>query len=336
MPDDGDWSMTLATRRVALQTFAAATVVSTFAPSGWTQSTYPARAVRVIVPFPPGGGTDIFSRFIAQKLTERLGQSFFVENIAGAGGNLGTGQAAKAAADGYTILFAFSSFAVNPSLYAKVPYDPLKDFQPVTLAVSTPTVVIVHPSIPANTLQELVEVVRKSPGKFTYASGGFGTQAHLVGEQIRLAYDIDLAHVPFHGAGPSVASVVAGHTPIGLTSLAAGIEQIKGGQVRALAVTSPRRAAELADVPTMAEVGQPSIIGDSWVGVLVPAATPKAVVTILHREIEAVMALPDTRIRLAQLGYEPIMSTSDAFARGIRSETETWAKVIAASNIKVQ
>lgn len=328
--------MTATTRRTALKTFAAVAVVSTFTPSVWAHSAYPTRAVRIIVPFPPGGGTDIFSRIVAQKLTESLGQPFVVENIAGAGGNVGTGKAAKAAADGYTLLFAFSSFSVNPSLYAKVPYDPFEDFEPVTLAVSTPTVVIVHPSMSAQTLPELAEVVRKSPGKYSYASGGFGTQAHLAGEQIRLAYDLDIAHVPFQGAGPSVASVVAGHTPIGLTSLAAGIEQIKAGQVRALAVTSSRRAAELADVPTMTEVGQPSIIGDSWVGVLAPAATPKDVVAILYREIGSAMALSDTTARLAQLGYQPILSTPDEFARSIRSETETWAKVIKASNIKVQ
>lgn len=328
--------MSLPSRRAALQVLAAATAISSFAPLGWTQSAYPSRAVRVIVPFPPGGGTDIFARLVAQRLAEKLGQSFYVENVAGAGGNAGTGQAAKATADGHTILFAFGSFAVNPSLYAKVPYDPFKDFEPITLAVSTPTVVIVHPSISAKTLPELAEVVRKNPGKYSFASGGFGTQAHLAGEQIRLAYNIDLAHVPFQGAGPSVASVVAGHTPIGLTSLAAGVEQIKAAQVRALAVTSPRRTSELPDVPTMTELGQPSVIGDSWVGVLVPTGTPKDVVAILHREIGAIMSLPETKARLATLGYEPIMSTPAEFASSIRTEIETWAKVIRAANIKIQ
>ncbi len=328
--------MSLPTRRAALQALAAATALSSFAPLGWSQSAYPSRVVRVIVPFPPGGGTDIFARLVAQKLAGKLSQSFIVENVPGAGGNVGTGQAAKAAPDGHTILFAFGSFAVNPSLYAKVPYDPFKDFEPITLAVSTPTVVIVHPSISAKTLPELADVIRKNPGKYSFASGGFGTQAHLAGEQIRLAYNVDLAHVPFQGAGPSVASVIGGHTPIGLTSLAAGIEQIKAGQVRAIAVTSPRRTSELPDVPTMTELGQPSIIGDSWVGVLVPAGTPKDVVATLHREIGTIMAISETKARLATLGYEPIMSTPVEFARSIRTETETWAKVIKAANIKVQ
>lgn len=321
-------------RAVCLLLASAATAAVQNTASG--QAAYPSRAVRVIVPFPPGGGTDIFARLVTQRLSERLGQSFYVENIAGAGGNAGTGQAAKSSGDGYTILFAFGSFAVNPSLYAKVPYDPFKDFNPVTLAVSTPTVVIVHPAVQAKTLSDLIQLVKKAPGKYSFASGGFGTQAHLAGEQIRLVYGIDLAHVPFQGAGPSVASVVAGHTPIGLTSLAAGLAQINAGQVRAIAVTSPRRASQLPDVPTMTEFGQPSIIGDSWVGVLVPTGTTKDVVGLLHREIASIMALPETKTRLVELGYEPIMSSPSEFARSITIETETWAKVIKAANIKVQ
>jgi tripartite-type tricarboxylate transporter receptor subunit TctC len=328
--------MCFSSQRAVLFSAAVLCASSSLAPMTFAEPRYPERSVRAIVPFPAGGGTDIFARLVAQRLSERLGQTFVIENIPGAGGNAGTGQAAKAAPDGHTILFAFGSFAVNPSLYAKVPYDPYRDFEPVTLAVSTATVVVVHPSITARSLPELAEQIRNNPGKHSFGSGGFGTQAHLAGEQIRLAYGIDLAHVPFQGAGPSVASVVGGHTPIVLTSLAAGIEQIRSGQIRALAVTSPRRASELPEVPTMTEIGQPAIIGDSWVGVLVPAGTSRHIVDILHREISGILALPETKARLVTLGYEPIMSTPKEFEHSIKVETETWAKIIKAANIKVQ
>ena len=297
---------------------------------------YPARPVRVVVPFPAGGGTDILARLVAQKLSERLGQQFYVDNIAGAGGSNGTGQAAKADPDGHTILFAFSSFVVNPSLFSKVSYDPIKDFQPVTLAARTTTVLITHPSVPAVNLRELGDYVRVQPGKHSFASGGFGTQAHLVGEQLRLALNIDMVHVPFTGAGPSVVSVVGGHTPIGLTSLAAGLPQIKDGKVRALVVTSTARSDALPDVPTMKEAGYPDIIGDSWVGVLVPAGTPKDIVGILHREIVHVISQLGTKERLADLGYETVASTPEQFATDIKAEIETWAKVISAASIKTQ
>jgi tripartite-type tricarboxylate transporter receptor subunit TctC len=324
------------TRRTALRLTASLAGLSALGRSGMAAPSYPARAVRVIVPFPPGGGTDIFARLVARRLADRLGQPFYVENIPGAGGNVGTGQAARAAADGHTVLFAFGSFAVNPNLYAKVPYDPVRDFAPVTLAVTTPTIVIVHPSMPAATLQDLVGLVRQAPGRHSYASGGFGTQAHLAGEQFRLAFGIDLAHVPFQGAGPAVASVVAGHTPIGLTSLAAGLQQIRDGQLRALATTGARRAGELPNVPTMAELGQPGIIGNSWVGVLAPAGTAPEIVALLHREIAAAMAQAELRARLTALGYEPTVSTPDEFARLLERETRIWAGVIEAAKIKIQ
>lgn len=323
------------TRRHVIRV-AAAALASSLAPSVLSaEPSYPVRPVRVIVPFPPGGGTDILARVIAQKLSERLGQQFYVENIAGAGGSNGTGQAAKAAADGHTILFAFSSFVVNPSLFAKLPYDP-KDFEPVTLAASTTTVLITHPSIPATSLKELADIVRASPGKYSYASGGFGTQAHLVGEQLRLALNLDWAHVPFQGAGPSVVSVIGGHTPIGLTSLAAGLPQIKDGKVRALAVTSKARSEALPDVPTMGETGHPGIVGDSWVGVLVPTGTPKHIIALLHREIVQIIGQADMKQQLATLGYEPVAGTPEQFSEDIKAELKSWANVIKAAGVKTQ
>jgi tripartite-type tricarboxylate transporter receptor subunit TctC len=297
---------------------------------------YPARPVRAIVAFAPGGVTDTFARLMAQKLGEHLGMQFYVENITGATGNIGTGRAAKAAPDGYTLLFAFSSYVVNPTLFDKVPYDPYKDFEPVTLAVASTTVLTVHPSVPANTVKDLVALIRANPGKYSYSSAGAGTQAHLAGEQFRLSLGLDLVHVPFNGGGPAIAAVVGGHTPIGFSSPAASIPQIKEGNVRALAITSKRRSQILPDVPTMAEAGYPEIEGDSWVGVLVPAGTPKDIIGLLNREVVKIIALPDIKARLGELGYDPVASTPEEFAIRIKVEIETWAKVIRAAHIKAE
>jgi tripartite-type tricarboxylate transporter receptor subunit TctC len=326
----------LLTRCRLLRSAAAALALSLASTTLPAQTNYPVRPVRVIVPFPPAGATDILARLVAQKLSERLGQQFYVENITGAAGSTGTGQAAKAAPDGSTVLFAFGSFAVNPSLQPKLPYDPFKDFEPVTLAASTTTVLIVNPSLPSTSLQGLAELIGANPGRYSYASGGFGTQPHLTGEQFRMAFKLDLAHVPFGGAGPAVVSVVGGHTPVGFSSLAAALPLIKEGKVRALAVTSAKRSEALPDVPTMAEAGKSSILGDSWVGVLVPAGTAKDIVTVLHREIAHIIAQPNMKERLTTLGYEPIASTPSAFAERIKSELSTWARVIQAANIKTQ
>jgi tripartite-type tricarboxylate transporter receptor subunit TctC len=293
---------------------------------------YPARSVRVIVAFAPGGVTDTFARLMAQK----LGKQFYVENIAGATGNIGTGQAAKAAPDGYTLLFAFSSFVVNPTLFGKVPYDPYNDFEPVTLAVVSTTVVTVHPSVPAKTVKDLVALIRANPGKYSYSSAGAGTQAHLAGEQFRVLLGLDLVHVPFNGGGPAIAAVVGGHIPIGFGSPAAAIPQIKEGNVRALAITSKRRSQILPDVPTMTEAGYPEIEGDTWVGVLVPAGTSKEIINFLNREFVKIIAMPDMEWRLAELGYDPVASTPEEFAVRIKAEIETWAKVIRAAHIKVE
>jgi tripartite-type tricarboxylate transporter receptor subunit TctC len=306
------------------------------APSGFAGPAYPTKPVRIIVPFPVGGGTDILARLIAQKLTERLGQQFFVHNIGGAGGSRGTGQAAKAVADGYTLLFAFSSFVVNPSLLKEVPYDAIKDFAPVTLAATTTTVLITHPSISAKSIDELAAYIRANPDKGTYASGGIGTQAHLVGEQLRLALEINFVHVPFGGAGPSVQSVAAGHTPIGFTSMAAALPLVKGGKLKALAVTSSQRSKSLPDVQTLAEAGHPNVLGDSWVGLLVPSGVPKDIVTMLHQHVAEIIGQPETNERLVVLGYEPVANTPEKFAADIKGEIETWAKVIRAADVKVE
>ncbi len=298
--------------------------------------TYPTRPVRAVVAFAPGGVTDTFARLMAQKLTEQLGKQVYVENIAGASGNIGTGQVAKAAPDGYTILFALSSHVVNPTLFARVPYDPIKDFDPVTLAVATTTALTVNPAVPAKTVKELVDLIEANPGKYSFGSAGAGTQAHLAGEQFRLSLGLDLVHVPFGGGGPAVAAVVAGHTPISFGSPQAAMQHVREGTVRALAVTSKTRSQIFPDVPTMTEVGYPQIEGDSWVGILVPAGTPAEIIAVLYRESTKILAQSDMKERLAALGYDLVASTPKEFATRIVAEIEMWAKVIRAANIKPQ
>ena len=290
----------------------------------------------MIVGFAPGGPTDVFTRLLAQKLSENLGKQFFVDNITGGTGNIATGQAARAPADGYTVLMAFSSHVVNPTLFDRVPYDPYKDFEPVTLAVSSTTVLTVNPSVPARSVAELVALIRSGSGKYSFASGGTGAQPHLAGEQFRLSLGLDLVHVPFNGGGPAIAAVVAGHTPIGFNALTPALPQIKDGKLRALAVTSKTRSQILPEVPTMTEAGHPDIAGDSWVGVLVPTGTPKEVVTLLHREIAKIIAVAEMKERLATLGFEPVVSTPEEFGNQIRIEIERWGNVIRAANIKAQ
>jgi tripartite-type tricarboxylate transporter receptor subunit TctC len=297
---------------------------------------YPTRPVRVIVPSPPGGPSDIFARLTAQSLSEQFGKQFYVENIVGGSNNIGTGQAARAAPDGHTILFAFSTFAVNPAFFDKVPYDPSKDFEAVTLAVASTTALFINASVPAKSVKDLIDLIRANPGKYNFASPGTGTPAHLLGEQFRLSLGLDLVHVPFSGQGPATTSVVAGHTPISFGGLAPLEQHIKDGRLRVLAVFSKRRSRVLPDVPTMAEAGYPDMEADSWIGVLVPARTPKEIVARLNREIVKIVAAPDMQERLAPLGLDAVGTTPEEFATQIKIETEKWAKVIQAANLRPQ
>ena len=297
---------------------------------------YPTRPVRVIVAYAPGGVTDVLTRLIVGKVGEQLGRQFYVENITGGSGNIGMGQAAKAAPDGYTLLGAFSSLAINPILFEKTPYDPVKDFEPISLGATSTTILVVNPAVPAKTVSELVALVRANPGKYSYSSAGIGTQSHLAGEQFRLSLNLDIVHVPFNGGSPAVAAVVAGHTPISFTAPTAAATQIEDGKVRGLAVTSHERWRALPGIVTMTEAGFGGIEGDSWVGFVAPAGTPKDVVGLLNREIVKAIAAPDIRDKLTVLGYEPVGSTPQALGAQIKSDIVTWTRVIRAANIRIQ
>jgi tripartite-type tricarboxylate transporter receptor subunit TctC len=298
------------------------------------QSGYPSRPVRVIVTYAPGGQTDVAARLISGKVGEQLGRQFYVENIAGGAGNIGMGQAARAAPDGYTMLAAFSSYVINPALFARIPYDPLRDFDPVSLAVTSTVVVVVNNDVPASSLGELVALLRANPGKYSYASAGTGTSGHLAGEQFRLAAAPDLVHVPFGGGAPAMAAVVAGHTPVGIGAPTAATALINDGKLRPLAVTSKVRTPTLPDVPTLSECGYPDIEGDSFVGFMAPAGTPKDVIALLNREIVASLASPEMRARQAALGNDIVASTPEEFGQRIKAELALWARVIKAANIR--
>jgi tripartite-type tricarboxylate transporter receptor subunit TctC len=297
---------------------------------------YPTRPVRVVVGFPAGGPTDAIARIVAQKLSDKLGQQFFVENVGGAGGNTAAGQVARVTPDGYTIMAISTGFVVNPSLYAKVPYDPIKDFAPVTLVAVSPNVVVVNPSVPAKTLPELVQLIKNNPGKYSFAGPGVGSTPHLGGELFRLAFNLDLVHVPFTGAGPAVQATVGGHTPIAFTALPSSLSAIQAGQLRALGIAATDRAVQLPDVPTFAEQGIKDQEADTLTGLVAPAGTPKEIVDLLYREIAAAVAQPDVKDRLTVLGFKAVANKPDEFAARIKLEIEKWGKVVHDAKLRIE
>jgi tripartite-type tricarboxylate transporter receptor subunit TctC len=299
--------------------------------------TYPSRPVRVIVPFAPGGQTDVVARLIAQKLSDRLGQQFYIENATGAGGNIGAGRAAQAAPDGYTILFIDAiGFTANPNLYKKLPFDPMTDFDAVAIGATTMQVLSANPSVPAQTVQELVALIRANPGKFNYGSAGVGTGAHLTGELFRSSLKLDLVHVPYGGGGPAIAAAVAGHTQLSFGSAAATIPQHQDGKLRALAVSGKNRLKGLPSVPTFREAGYAEVECDAAVGVLAPAKTPTDIIALLNREIAAAVAPPEMRERLTTLGFETVNVTPEEFSAFLKAEVPKWANVIRAAGINPQ
>jgi tripartite-type tricarboxylate transporter receptor subunit TctC len=305
------------------------------AVSSFAQS-YPNKPVRVVVGFAAGGPTDVVARIVAQKLSENLGQQFYVENVGGAGSNTASAQVAKAAPDGYTLLAISTGFMVNMSLYAKVPYDAVKDFAPVTLIAYSPNVVSVHPSVPAKTVPELRELVKANPGKYSFAGPGTGSTPHLSGELFRLTFGLDFPHVPFTGAGPAIQSTLGGHTPVAFSALPPAVPHAKDGKLRVLGVAAEKRVPALPDVPTFAEQGITGQDADTLTGLVVPAGTPKEMVDLLQREIARIVALPDVKQRLEALGFIAVANKPDEFAVRIKSEIEKWGKVVRDAKLRVE
>jgi tripartite-type tricarboxylate transporter receptor subunit TctC len=297
---------------------------------------YPNRPVRVVVGFPAGGPTDVIARLVSQKLSDALSQQFYVENIGGAGGNTASGQVARAAADGYTIMAISTGFVVNPSLYARVPYDPVKDFAPVTLVAVSPNVVVVNPAVPAKSLPELVQLIRDNPGKYSFAGPGVGSTPHLAGELFRLAFNLDLVHVPFTGAAPAIQATVGGHTPIAFTALPPALSAVQAGQLRALGIAASERSSGMPDVPTFAEQGIRDQEADTITGVVAPAGTRKEIVDLLYREIAKAVGQPDVKERLTALGFKPVANRPDEFGARIRLEIEKWGKVVRDAKLRIE
>jgi tripartite-type tricarboxylate transporter receptor subunit TctC len=313
----------------------AAFILSMLAPAGNAAAEgYPTKPVRLIVPFAAGGPTDVIARIVAQKLSESFGQQVVTENIPGAGGNTGVTMVARAPADGYTILVVSTGFIVNPSMYAKISYDPVKDFAPITLVAASPNVVSVNPDFPAKSMKELVDLVKANPGKYSFAQPATGSTPHLAGELFKQKYALDLVTVPFNGAALAVNSTIGGHTPIAFTALPPAMSNIKEGKLRGLAVLASKRSPALPDVPTNGEAGVPDLESDTLTGIVAPAGTPKEVIERWRGDIVKMVAAPEVKQRLEALGFAPVANTPDEFGERIKSEIAKWGKVVRDANIR--
>jgi tripartite-type tricarboxylate transporter receptor subunit TctC len=298
------------------------------------QTAYPTRAVRLIVPSSPGGGTDISARILAPQLTQFLGQQVVVENRPGAGTMIGGEAVARAAPDGYTLLMGISTLAINPAMYKKVTYDALKDLAPISQAVALSNVLVIHPSLPSRNLKEFIAFAKGRPGQINFASAGVGTSPHLSMELFLVMANLKMLHVPYKGSGPGVTDLIAGHVPVMMPNMLSAQPHIKSGRIRALGVTGTKRAPGADDIPTIAEAGLPGYEAVQWYGVLAPAATPRDIITKLHAGVVRALQNPDVRQRLLNDGAEPVGSSPEEFAAYLRSETTKWAKVIKAAGIQ--
>ena len=305
--------------------------------AGALAQAWPAKPIRLMVPFPPGGSTDIVARIVAQKLSERLGQSFVIENRGGAGGTLGTATVAKAAPDGYTLTVASTStHVVAPGVYAKLDYDPVKDFAPVGLMAVSPYLLVVNPSVPAKTLAELIALAKKQPGKLNYASAGIGSTTHLAMEMLKYASKTYMLHIPYNGNGPAGTAVIGGQVEVLFGSLPALLPHAKSGRARALAVGTPKRSPSLPDVPTVAESGYPGFDASLWLAIMAPAGTPQAIIERLNRELVAIVSAADTREAFDKAGAEPLTGTPADLAAMIRDGVPKYAQIIKTAGVKAE
>jgi len=294
---------------------------------------YPNKSIRMIVPYPPGGGTDVVARILNEKLAPELGQPIVIDNKGGAGGSVGTELAAKAPPDGYTVLLTLSSHTINPKLFPKLGYDVERDFIPVSLAALIPQILVANPSVPANNVAELVALLKANPGKFNYASVGIGSPGHIAGELFKLKTGVQMTHVPYKGGGPAVTDTIGGQVQLLFVSMPAALQFVKQGRLKPIAVTSAKRSASAPDVPTIVENGGPDVVVDSWYGMLVPAKTPSSVVAKLNASMAKVLAMPDVREKLFAQGAEAVSNSSTEFDAIIRDELKKWEYVIREAKI---
>jgi Uncharacterized protein conserved in bacteria len=315
----------------------ACAVAALIALAGPAQAqTYPTKPIRLIVPFPPGGGSDTMGRIIGQKLGERLGQQVVVDNRPGAGGSIGADVAAKAPPDGHILLLGSASeIAQYPNVNPKLPYNPQRDFEPITLVGNVPLLLVVHPSLPVRTVREVIALARSSPGKLNFSSAGNGSTTHLAVELMRLETGIKLSHVPYKGSVPAVTDLVAGNVQLGMPTMPAALPFVRSGRLRAIAISTAKRSPTLADVPTVREGGVKDYDAVLWTGVLAPAATPQPVITRLHGELAQIVRLEDVKEALAKQGAEPVVTTPEQFSAYIRAEFAKWGKVVKAANVQL-
>ena len=323
-------------RRVVGIATAAAFAALVAAPFAGAQATYPTKPIRIVVPFPAGGTTDILARAAAQRLSETLGQPAVVDNRPGAGGNIGAELVAKAPPDGHTLLMGtVGTHAINASLYSKMPYDHVRDFAPIILVAGVPNVLVVHPSVPVGSVKELIAYAKANPGKLNFASSGSGTSIHLAGELFKTMAGVQMAHVPYKGSAPAVTDLLGGQVQLMFDNLPSALPHIKAGKLKALAVTSATRAAALPDVPTVAESGLAGFDATSWFGLLAPAGTPQPIIARLNSEVAKWLATAEAKEKMAGLGANTAGHSTDEFVRHIAAETTKWAKVVKESGAKV-
>lgn len=323
-------------RRLCLAATAVATLAAAavFPLQALAQGAYPDKPVRFVVPYPPGGGTDVIARIVQGKLQQQLGQTIIIENRGGGGGSLGTDVAAKAPADGYTVLFTLSSHTINPSIFAKLPFDTERDFESVGVVASLPQILVAHPSFEANNVQELIALAKKKPLQF--ASVGNGSPSHLAGELLNLRAGLKITHIPYRGGGPAVTDVIGGQVPMLWVSIPAAAQFVKSGKLKALAVSTVKRSAAFPDVPTMQEAGVPDFEVDSWYAMFVPAKTPKAVIERLNKALNATVADAEVKEKLLAQGSEGVGGTPEQLTRTVKYELGKWAKLAKDANIKAE